>query len=505
MPDIGAALPEENEKLVGLPVAVYRATVTHSLGDIDERQNALARMWEHALLGTWPERLEWPPEEIQWKLAAWLEQNKVLELCRGSEVLVEQLLLNVLKVCEQYEREVSGLIDQYRISFWNRVLSSQNGAEGVQENQPTHLWEVLLWMWVLIAIDTAVTEELDQAVRPEAVRLCIASVEDVWLERLHTWQALQELFGPLGKLCGLGWDLAAGIFHSHGWRELLRYSELIKRIPEIRQMIEELGRLQTSEEEDTDPTHAEVFNSLRRTTEELREVEHPLARHQAQGIERSDDFIRMIPSEAMLRRRPGLKRLWHAKLAERGLLTYRVRGTYVDSVSVEIEEQQPQSKKRIRGPIIVCVDTSGSMSGRPEAVAKALTLEACRIAHAEQRRCLLYFFGSTNEFREHELSLDPDGLNRLMDFFVMGFGGGNDLDAPFREALKRLKTAEWERADILLVSDGIFPQSQVDALKPAVDEAKEKLRLRVCGLLVGKHTSEPMKSLCDPLIEVSSW
>ena len=156
-------------------------------------------------------------------------------------------------------------------------------------------------------------------------------------------------------------------------------------------------------------------------------------------------------------------------------------------------------------PIIVCVDTSGSMSGQPEAVAKALTLEACRIAHAEQRRCLLYFFGSKNEFREHELSLTPDGLDKLMEFLVMGFGGGNDLDAPFREALKRMQTAGWERADILLVSDGIFPQSQVDALKPAVDDAKERLRLRVCGLLVGSHSSGPMEALCTPLKKIPAW
>ncbi|EDL59204.1 hypothetical protein PM8797T_23194 [Gimesia maris DSM 8797] len=313
------------------------------------------------------------------------------------------------------------------------------------------------------------------------------------------------MFGPLDRLLSPGWDLSAGIFKYRGWGDLKKYRDLIDRIPQIRQMIEELGRLQASEEMDDDPTYADAFNSLRRTTEEQREVEHPLARHQAQGIERSADFMRMIPSEAMLRRRPGLKRLWHAKLAERGLLTYRVRGTYVDRVSTEVEEQQPQSKKRIRGPIIVCVDTSGSMSGRPEAVAKALTLEACRIAHAEQRPCLLFSFSGSGQYVEHELSLSPDGLQSLLEFLTMNFDGGTDISTPFEKALARLRTAEWERADILLVSDGAFSKSQVDALKPALDDAKKRLGLRVSGLLVGNYSSGPMNSLCQPLISVNGW
>lgn len=44
------------------------------------------------------------------------------------------------------------------------------------------------------------------------------------------------------------------------------------------------------------------------------------------------------------------------------------------------------------GPIILCLDTSGSMRGARETVAKALALECLRGAHRQERKCFLYAF-----------------------------------------------------------------------------------------------------------------
>ena len=87
-----------------------------------------------------------------------------------------------------------------------------------------------------------------------------------------------------------------------------------------------------------------------------------------------------------------LKYLWHARRIEHALLTYRVQGVMAERVSSEsdvmtdFERPKPQPKAE-RGPIIVCLDTSGSMQGAPEIVAKAIVLEALRVAHAEKRAC----------------------------------------------------------------------------------------------------------------------
>ena len=53
--------------------------------------------------------------------------------------------------------------------------------------------------------------------------------------------------------------------------------------------------------------------------------------------------------------------------------------------------------------MLVCVDTSGSMQGGAEAVAKAVVLEAVRTAHAQKRACHVFAFSGPEEIVESEL------------------------------------------------------------------------------------------------------
>ena len=107
-----------------------------------------------------------------------------------------------------------------------------------------------------------------------------------------------------------------------------------------------------------------------------------------------------------------------------------------------------------RGPILAVVDTSGSMHGLPERVAKALVLEALRTAHAEKRRCRLYAFSGPGQAIEHALDLSPDGIGRLLDFLALSFGGGSDPTEATERVLRRLREGAWAKADVLFVSDG---------------------------------------------------
>ena len=50
-----------------------------------------------------------------------------------------------------------------------------------------------------------------------------------------------------------------------------------------------------------------------------------------------------------------------------------------------------------RGPILLCVDTSGSMRGARETVAKALALECMRAAKAQERGCYVFAFAGPQE------------------------------------------------------------------------------------------------------------
>lgn len=76
------------------------------------------------------------------------------------------------------------------------------------------------------------------------------------------------------------------------------------------------------------------------------------------------------------------------------------------------------------GPIILCLDTSGSMVGGREKIAKALALETLRGAHRQRRQAYLYAFSGPMQVQELELKCDTVSLGPLLDFLSHSFNGG---------------------------------------------------------------------------------
>ncbi|PNH06846.1 hypothetical protein TSOC_006751 [Tetrabaena socialis] len=109
------------------------------------------------------------------------------------------------------------------------------------------------------------------------------------------------------------------------------------------------------------------------------------------------------------------KLLFYARLAEKGLQTYERDGwgEYPTQIDPERREIRPTAD---RGPILLCVDTSGSMRGPRETVAKALALECMRAAREQERNCYVFAFAGPAEVREIELNMDAASVDNLLDF-----------------------------------------------------------------------------------------
>jgi uncharacterized protein with von Willebrand factor type A (vWA) domain len=112
------------------------------------------------------------------------------------------------------------------------------------------------------------------------------------------------------------------------------------------------------------------------------------------------------------------------------------------------------------------------MHGLPEQVAKAVVLEALRTAHDEKRRCFLYAYSGPGQVLEHELSLSSGGIAQLLAFLGFSFGEGNDEAGMMTQVVARLKEENWEKADVVFVSDGEWPApaSLVAAVQSACEE-----------------------------------
>jgi len=228
----------------------------------------------------------------------------------------------------------------------------------------------------------------------------------------------------------------------------------------------------------------------------------------------------MLPSEASLlaagKTRPVLKRLWHGKRCERGLLSYERIGWLEDEPSnvLNAMEVRPSGNQ---GPIIVCLDTSASMSGGREKIAKAVVLECIRGARIQRRKCFVYAFSGRDEVMELDLSSDctdrktgngegAASLVRLLDFLEHSFDGGTDVNEPLRRSLNRLKNGdpEWSRADILMVTDGEIPTPEEQVLQDLAKQIEED-GLQVSGLLVGPRRSQTLNDLCTNVHRFDDW
>ncbi len=325
----------------------------------------------------------------------------------------------------------------------------------------------------------------------------------LWRERVAAWRSIEEVFGALGDTLGLGWDLTRGVLKHRGWTDLAALRKLIERLPELTELVTSLGRLRAK---DDGPSVTEaVVQAMVRELVHTKTVMVPGVPPEIRGVERSGELSRMLPMEAAFLGHPTLKHLWHARRHEHALMTYAVEG--VDFVHVTTEEAGEETITRPKppqdkGPMIVCLDTSGSMAGAREMVAKALVLEVMRTALREKREALLFQFSGPGDVAELRLDLSEQGVGRLLDFLGLSFHGGTDVDAPLRRAMERLRQAAWKDADVLLVSDGEF--GATSALVADIATAKSTLGARLHGLLVGGH-SQQMAALCDHVQRFTSW
>ena len=189
------------------------------------------------------------------------------------------------------------------------------------------------------------------------------------------------------------------------------------------------------------------------------------------GINKSGNISRMLPSELLNLEDENLKYLFYAKYLENSLLTYEIKG------KDEIEKNETEEKISNKGPIVVCLDTSGSMKGTPLLRAKALVLSITKILREENRELYVILFGAKGQFQEISLEGEED-ICRAIKFLKKSYEGGTDFETPLRRGIEIISEKEnYRKADILMVTDGSCRISY--QFKRILKEEKEKLDFKI--------------------------
>ncbi|WP_230470298.1 VWA domain-containing protein [Lujinxingia vulgaris] len=504
-------LDRRYEFIDAVPEELFELVLRQTSGSLEERTASVAALRDGLLSGELPEKheLSWPSAEVVELVWSFLEETELPSFCKAQPEIVDALIGSILGELTDlegnYEAGVQSCLRELQRIAEERLRASQNAKslEGEEQDDANEEPPV-----ELSADDYAeLRDEAEEVERKRALDAMRKGLHQAWAERTAAYKQVLEVFGSLSGILGRGMDYARGLVRSQGWSDIVRLRALMEQLPQLQELIATLGRMHISDD-DSPPVMETIFESIRHGRVDEVEVRTPLAPMETRGVRRSNDLSRLLPAEALNLAHPRLRTLFYARMHEHALATYLVDGVLpqkIDSFE-DVEEEQTREREKPplkRGPIIACLDTSGSMHGTPEQVAKALVLEALRVAREQGRPCYLIAFSGPGQTEALELSLDMEGLGDLYAFLGRSFHGGTDLVAPMNEAMALLDTQNWEKADILLVSDGEF--AVPESLRRDLNSAREESGLRVHGVLIASRRSEVMARICDEMHAFESW
>ncbi|QIR25278.1 ATPase RavA stimulator ViaA [Kluyvera genomosp. 3] len=281
------------------------------------------------------------------------------------------------------------------------------------------------------------------------------------------------------------WDMSAGQLKRGDYQLIVKYGEFLSQQPELLRLAEQLGRSREAKSVPKKDSPMETFRSLVREPSTVPE--------QVDGIQQSDDILRLLPPELATLGITELEYEFYRRLVEKQLLTYRLHGDAWREKVTERPVVHQDVDEQPRGPFIVCVDTSGSMGGFNEQCAKAFCLALMRVALADNRRCYIMLFSS--EVVRYELT-GRQGLEQAIRFLSQRFRGGTDMASCFRAIIEHLQNPQWQDADAVVISDFIA-QRLPDEVVKKVGDLQHKHQHRFHAVAMSAHGKPGIMRIFD--------
>lgn len=435
-------------------------------------------------------------ENIQTDILEWLEKvNKYLvkedpfreeaffieqQKQRSSEDIACDLIKGSSKMEYHYKRLPSvsdskrGDIEASSVNFdffHNQFLKESKLVKS--KNEKGDKIELLEWKSAnkLEILKRNIISDLEQSLVDRKSKWELAQIDSMrkeFLEKLYAkinkFMKLERLLMPFIKNLGRLWDLSEGTFETSGFEILDTFAKLLENDESLKELADLLGK----------QTRAQIsYEKELRDKVVIKSSWQPKHAYKGEinGLRFSNDISSVLPSELSLMNNPAAKKLFQLKFAQKQLLSYDYQRMEEEQEESKEKEETTVEKQEPKGPIIICVDTSGSMHGTPENIAKTITFALSKIAIEEERKCYLISFSTSIETLDlTDFSANPIG--KLVQFLRMSFHGGTDAGPALKHAVKMLSENEWKNADVLMISDFVM-QSLDNDIKAQIESAQE--------------------------------
>lgn len=350
----------------------------------------------------------------------------------------------------------------------NQAEDLQDGIESLEELLKRKLKQKTRGkvMHKLLTAQEALTET-NQAIQQVTPQVVQSSKQTKDAQRVVMRVALQQAIDDVesDEECCAAWGSEPGQYQRMPIGKRNELARLLERNEVLRKIASYAGR-------------------IKRIAFKKQETRIRQGSHEIDSICLGNDLTRILPSELMMLDSE-LEDEFYRKYFAGELLQYEFK----------------QKENLGRGPIVICIDTSGSMrTSEREFWAKAVALAFSAIAMKEKRAFALVFFSSNSptvfEFPEKvDRTLD---LIPAMETFL---NGGTNFEKPLTEAIDIINKSTFKRADIIFITDDECNVS--DSFSEKFKKTKEEKGFNCFGIPV-ESKSDCLDKFCDRTFSVAS-
>lgn len=275
------------------------------------------------------------------------------------------------------------------------------------------------------------------------------------------------------------WGMMAGQWNSLVFEQFLCVARVQKQYPQLQRIADMMGRVPDE-------------NGKRRMSVSYggaMELEHA-SKSDILGVTLGQDIRSMLPLECAHCGDDTLYDVFLYKYATNSLQSFRHK-----SELLKPSRGLNRRPARLKGPMIVCVDRSGSMSGHPELLVNSLMMKLLLMAERQRRDLFLVSF-----------SVDAQPINvmrdraALLNFFRQKSDGGTNAVRMLDIVFALLEKGTYASADVLWCTDFIIPMCGVVQRRRLAEYRRSGTRFY--GLKIGHATDMGWGELFDEIVEV---
>ena len=344
-------------------------------------------------------------------------------------------------------------------NFYKRLFSQGENARDPK------MWETMCLDW-----NKALMNKL-QKVKEEAVEQSKRNFETQWSDNQKNISSYLDSTGTSQEQFRQCWNMMNGLWTTFDFERLLKQVKLQKVYPEISEVVGMMGRKSSDNGED--------FMALKQgSTQQFEHATHS----DIYGVTTGHDIGSLLPSELALFMDDRTENVFIQKYLSDQLQVFRYKSEIMNP-----ERSLNKKPAARRGPMIICLDTSGSMDGKPQKISQSLVIKAVDIAMKEKRQCFLIAFS---------VSIKPIDVlkecHNIISVLQKSPTGNTNATQMLDATFKLLESnPEYINADVLWVTDFVMDLVSEDRLEKLQTLRSEGTRFYGLRIGLNQHPWEP--------------